>query len=203
MDLSSLTLKVILLVVPGLVCTIIYDRLIIRSSKRSEFHFVLLSLVFGLLSYTILQSIRWLNGNKQTLDTFTKITDDKIVPFDEIFYACIIAFILGFLITLIDTYRFIEKIANGLKISRSSGKQNLYTEYFFRHEGYWVYIRDIPNSLTYKGIIVGYNEIDDVRELALDNVTVLDYPNSNELYKIDSIYLSLPKDNIKIEIPQI
>jgi hypothetical protein len=201
MDLSLLTLKVILLIVPGVICCLIYNRLTIRPDKRSEFHFAILSIVFGMASYVILQLFYWEGGKFHTLDTFKKIGDDTIIPYIEIKWASIIAVFLGLLLTVIDTYKLIERVAYRLKFSKSTGNENLFTTFTSENEGEWVYIRDISNNLSYKGKIIGYNELSDLREIILDDVTVFDYPTSNLLYPMSKVYLSLDKNNLKIETP--
>jgi hypothetical protein len=49
------------------------------------------------------------------------------------------------------------------------------------------------------GYVVSFSETDEFKEIVLSNVSVYSYDQSELLYEISEIYLSLPKDDIIIE----
>ena len=63
----------------------------------------------------------------------------------------------------------------------------------------YVYIRQIKNNLTYHGFVESYSENEVVSEVALSNVKVYSYSDSELLYEVDRIYISLNKSEIIIE----
>lgn len=62
-----------------------------------------------------------------------------------------------------------------------------------------VYIRDIRNNLTYHGVLVSYAETIETKEVVLRDAHVYRYQDSEFLYQIDHLYLSVSNDHVIIE----
>jgi hypothetical protein len=166
MEISALTLKLIFLLTPGAVAAIIYKRLTIRPKEGSDFMFVINSILFGMFSYVLLQltifgCMCFCNHFKDAehydyslLKVFGKLSDSTVIPYTEIIDGTFFAIILGLVITWIDDKSYLYKLAKKLKISSKYGEENLYSYFLNSPEIDWVYIRDIKNSLTYKGGVV-------------------------------------------------
>lgn len=210
MEISALTLKLIILLVPGALATTIFKRLTIRHKEQSDFMFVIISIMFGMFSYLVLQLIIYVitfgkNICSETeikyekIETFAKLSISDSIPYSEIIWASVISIFLGFIISKVDHSKLINNIARRLKISSKYGDENLYSYFLNSPDINWVYVRDIDNSLTYFGTVESFSETIEHKEIVLGQVTVYSYPKSKELYEIDRIYLVFPKDKLIIE----
>ncbi len=210
MEISALTLKIIILLVPGALATTIFKRLTVRHSEQSDFMFVIISIMFGMFSYVVLQLIYYLIdivkyliwGNilvYEKIETFADLSNGNSIPFSEVLWASIISLVLGFLISKIDHSKAINNIARKLNISNKYGDENLYSYFLNSPDINWVYIRDIENSLTYLGAVESFSEALEHKEIVLGQVSVYTYPKSKKLYDIDRVYLVYPKDKLIIE----
>jgi hypothetical protein len=210
MEISALTLKLIILLTPGILATTIYKRLTIRHKEQSDFMFVVISIMFGMFSYLILQIINYLISlaknicsktieEYETIKTFSDLSNGNSIPYSEVIWACIISIILGFLISKLDHSKLINTFARKWNISNKYGDENLYSYFLNSPDVNWVYVMLIENSLTYLGLVESFSETIENKEIVLNQVTVYDYPDSKKMYKIERIYLVFPKDKVIIE----
>ena len=203
---SELTLILIIILIPGAIAAIIYNKLAIHR-KWSSFDFILYASLSGVISYLLLQIfiiLKWCifsHSAKSTYDILEvwDILNIEIIPYDEIIYASIFAVLIGCLITFITQNKILYKVAQKIKISNKYGDDNLFNNFLNSPEIEEIYIRDIENQLTYHGILNFFSENDDVFELVLSDVSVYGYSDSQHFYDIERIYLSINKENTKIE----
>ena len=213
MEISALTLKLIILLIPGALGSIIYKRLIIQHKTQSDFMFVIVSIMFGMFSYLILQILNYgfifLNNiclkhkDYYSIETFANLSDGNAIPYLEVLWASLFCVFLGFIVSKIDHKKTINNIARNWNVSNKYGDENLYSYFLNSPDTNWVYIRDIENSLTYFGNVELFSETHDYKEIVLSEVTVFSYPESEEMYDVERIYLSLPKDKLIIEQAKI
>ena len=205
MEISALTLKLILLLTPGALAAIIHKRLTIQHKKQSDFMFVIMAIMNGIFAYLILQILSIVKVfthnifnccNKKeyyAIDTFKNISTNNAIPYSDIILASIISVLLGILITKLENDKTLFIIARKLKVSNKYGDENLYSHYLNSPKVGWVYVRDIGNSITYFGFIHSFSENNKFKEIVLEEVTVYNYPNSEKLYDVESIYLCFSK----------
>ena len=200
MEISELTLKLILLLVPGSIACIIYERLTIHK-VWTPFKFIANSILFGGLSYILAPIIWSICGMDYSFDSFWNNLPTKEIPFDAILKASFVALIIGFSSTAIDHYKLINRFGKWARLTNKYGDENLYSYFLNAKDVEEVYFRDIENNLTYHGIIDSFSENDHFYEVVLRDVVVYNYKNSKKLYEIDKIYLSKSKENLIIELP--
>lgn len=207
MEISTLTIKIIIILIPGLISYIIYKRITVRNSKKTDFQSVINSILLGFITYVILQignlalcfSANCLGGNYvYPLEIFKTIGKESI-PYDEVIYATLIGIILAYFLAFMDSNNWINKTAIFIKASSKWNDDNLYTIYLNNNGTDWVYIRDIKNNLTYSGLVSIFSEKENQKEIVLNDVTVYSYPESVLLYSVPSIYLNFCNENIIIE----
>ncbi len=198
MDISTLTLKLIILLVPGIIGNKIYRRLVIRHKESTHLMFILTSVVFGLISYLILNFTIF---RKDGLESFNSISESNVINYNEVFFASIVSVLVGYFGALIDNRKWINKVALKFMISQKYGDENLFTRWLddLDNNNPWVYVRDIEYSVIYSGRVSYYSETLDFKEIGLCDVTVYDYDDNRNSYEIPEIYLCLPKDKIRIE----
>lgn len=201
MDISSLTIKIIILLIPGLISYFIYKRITNRQTKRSDLMFISISILLGTLSYLALQifCFKFNCLGYENLRTFELLATSTTIPYQEVFGASLFGIIIAYLFTFIDSYNIVNKIAIKIKASNKVNDENLFSIFLGDKDISWIYIRDIKNSLTYRGWIYSFSENEEDREVVLKEVTVYTYPEAIKLYDIASIYLNFKSENIIIE----
>lgn len=203
---SELTLILIIILIPGAIAAIIYNKLAIHR-KWSSFDFILYASLSGVISYLLLQisiTLKWYLFSDTTKTSFEilevwDILNVEVIPYREIIYASFFAIIIGCLITYSTQNKLLYRFAQKIKISNKYGDDNLFNHFLNSPEIEEIYIRDIENKLTYHGILNFFSENDDVFELVLSDVSVYGYHESQHYYDTERIYLSLNKENTKIE----
>jgi len=204
MDISSLTVKLIIILIPGIVAYFIYKRLTSRSNKRSDLMFISVTIFLGALSYLGLQTLSTIvcfirnlcNDSEEeykSLETFKSISNTEISYF-EVFFASFISIFIAAILAKMDTKNFINRAGIYLKITKKETDETLFVTYVSKKEIDVVYIRDSKNNLTYFGKIFSFSEKESVKQIVLEDVTVYLYNQGTELYKTPSIYLTLNED---------
>lgn len=200
MEISELTLKLILILIPGSIASIIYERLTIHK-RWNSFKFVTNAILFGALSYILAQVAFNICRVDTSFEMFWENLPTKEIPYNVILKASFVSIFIGLIATGVDQYKLINKLGKFLKLTNKYGDENLYSYFLNAEDVDEVYIRDINNGLTYHGLINSYSENDEINEIVLVDVIVYDYSTSEELYSLDKIYLSRKKDNLIIELP--
>ena len=200
MEISELTLKLILLLVPGSIACIIYERLTIHKQWTS-FKFITNAILFGGISYILAQLVFNIFTIDNSFISFWKNLPTKEIPYSVILKASIISIFIGLAATGLDHYKIINRFGRWLNLSNKYGDENLYSYFLNAKEVDEVYVRDIENKLTYHGLINSYSENNNIKEIVLIDVVVYDYNTSKKLYELDKIYLSKSNDNLIIELP--
>jgi hypothetical protein len=202
MEISELTLKLIIILIPGAIATKIYQKISIHE-KWTSFQFTVNSIILGGISYLITELIIEKCYEDHRLIKFWGNLPAENIPFDLVIKTCIIGFFLSLLVSALDRYKTVNRIAKTLLISNKYGDENLYSYFLNGRDVLEVYIRDFENNSTYHGLIDSYSEQESFCEIVLYNVAIYDNVGDNEPYYLDKIYLSRPKDKITIELPII
>lgn len=207
MEISTLTIKIIIILIPGLISYLIYKRITVRNSKKTDFQSVINSILLGFIAYVALQIINlclcyignFCGGSYvYTLEIFKSISKDSI-PYDEVIYATFLGIVIAYILAYLDSNNIINRLAIKIGASSKWNDDNLYTIYLNNKETDWIYVRDIKNNLTYVGLVSIFAEREEQKEIVLNEVTVYSYPESIFLYNVPSIYLNFHNENIIIE----
>lgn len=201
MEISELSLKLIIILIPGAIASRIYQKVTIHE-KWTSFQFVANAILFGSISYLLTELfLEWKYNDLRLLNFWNDLPTSKI-PYDIVLKACITATIIGIVISTLDHYKILNWIAKLLKVSNKYGDENLYSYFLNAKNVKEVYVRDLENNSTYHGMIDSYSETDDTCEIVLWDVAVYSNENTSDLlYLLDKVYLSRPKNNITIELP--
>ena len=164
---NDLVVNVIIILFPGIIGTIIVDKVAVHS-KWGSFKFGLYAIVMGILSYGSLQLVYWLidiysNGfsfsNVQWthLTTWYAVLNHELYPkASEILFASILSVPTAFLMALTVNLKLINHCAQFIKVTTKYGDENLYSYYLNLKEIEWIYLRDIDNNLSYRGRLISY-----------------------------------------------
>lgn len=213
---NKLALAIVVILFPGIIATIISDKITVHNTKWGSFKYGMYSFVLGTSCYILLQFILFFfnaafclfsNTGSTTwshLKIWNIITDNEVkTKLSEIGQATMMSVPVAFFASFLINYKVFNKLSRKLGISNKYGDENLFSFYLNSDEVDWVYVRDAESDVTYQGRINSYSENNDIQELVLYNVTVYSYEESDELYSLPSIYLCKKMGSFVIEsIPQ-
>ncbi|MNF32660.1 hypothetical protein D3C76_693530 [compost metagenome] len=208
---NQLVVSLVLILTPGIIATIICDKLT-NHSKWDSFKFGLYSLTLGIASYALLQLLTYINDFIDHLIKPTygaKWTNLKIwasalngggeIEAWEIFTAIIFALPIALFASWLVNFKAFNKIARQLGVSNKYGDENLYAYYLNSQEIDWVYVRDRDSELTYQGRVVSHSDKNDLQEIVLSEVSVFRYSDSAHCYDVPTIYISKERGKLVIE----
>ena len=190
MAITKLTIYLVVLFIPGIIATIIYQSLENRRklNNRDYFVFVLLN---GFFAYSIIYVL------VRSCSFFECIQNSTLkFNFKEIVFASFFAFLLGIIEVIITNYSLIYRIGTYFKITSRSGHDSVCDELFDNcNEGIrqYVYITIFDTNLLYAGIIKNYSmSYSHEKELILSPVKIFDARDrETEILSINKIYLNL------------
>lgn len=211
MNLSELALKLILILIPGILCALVIEKLTVHK-PWSAFKFGIHSITTGALTYLIFQILqnipiylRNLGSDCQkryeTLSIWTNLTNTKNIPYDEIAYGCLTSLFLGFFASAFVQFKVLNRTAQFLGITTKYGDENLYSYFLNSPITDEVYLRDLETGLTYHGLVESYSEDEKNKEIVLTKVTIFDSDSGDELYDLEKIYIGKSEENLIIELP--
>lgn len=214
MEISSLTVKLIILLVPGLISYFVYRRITVRETKRSDLMFIVVSILLGFISYMSIQStfnlgcliinfFREVPIVAYQLNSLQLITKDTPIDYVEVLGAVFAGIIIAGIFGKMDSSNTINKIAVEFGLTKKLNDQSIYRQYLINENLTWVYVRDINNRLTYLGAVALFSDKENDKEIVLNEVTVYSFPESVELYRLQSVYLNFGSENIIIEEAKI
>jgi hypothetical protein len=211
---NSLAVAIAIILLPGLIASVISDKITVHSKQWDAFKYSIYSFLFGVLSYGLLQFIE--NAyqyilaflckpyviHTSTLAVWSIIQDEKApIVLSEVVWATLLAPVVALIASALVNYKVINKVAQKLQASQKYGDENLFSFFLNAKEVDWVYIRDKEAGFTYFGRVVSYSECDSIQEVVLSEVGVYEYEKSELLYSVPLIYLSKKLGSFVIEIP--
>lgn len=203
---SELTFKLIFLLVPGLIGTIVFDKLV-EHPRWSTFKFIYLSILFGIASYAIL--VFPYSFFCKELYIWKVFADDSIktLPYLEVIIASPVSLVLAVIFSYTEKYRWINRIGKWIGASNKHGNQSTFLDFITSSKQKYMYVqvKDFQSKLQYSGFIEKYDDKDNIAEVLLKYVSVYKYSegkiveNKDLVYEVDEVYLSMNKENIIIE----
>ncbi|MBW1616974.1 MAG: hypothetical protein JRJ49_10715 [Deltaproteobacteria bacterium] len=201
MGLSEFAIKLLLLFLPGIICSYIVDTFT-NHEKRTQFQFIINSYVYGLLSYIVYYLIFILINHKESKIYFLKaLIDSKSdISYEEIISVCIVSIALAVIFTCMHNYKLHFNLFKKLKITKKSGHIDVWGYFMNSPDVSWISVRDIENNLIYDGYLSAFSDSFKDAEILLWNVCVYKNDTAELLYKVKYQYLSLDKSKIIIEV---
>lgn len=221
LEFSELTIRILLLFFPGIIVTLITDKL---TEKDEEFSmkFFIRSFVYGLISYFTLYIVVGIinnflillkniicNCNTDVYQIKLNFLDclmngNKNINYIEIIVASLVSIFVSLVVSYIDNKNLIYKIANKLGISKKFGDLDVWAHIFNGLEkDTWLIIRDYDLGFMYVGWANAFSSNHKESELLLKDVIVYNNDTAEEMYKTDAIYFSNLNGNIRIELKKV
>lgn len=196
---------------PGLIATILCDKLLVHAERWNSFKYGIYTFVFGIGSYVLLQFVVWIANmlnrhlpflsKNPNLNLWITLTNGSALNFTEVAWATSFSPIVALFAVYFVNKKIVTRFGQKIRISNKYGDENLLSYFLNSPDIYWVYIRDPASGLSYRGAVRSFSETKEVQEVLLTNVTVYNYSDSEELYQLSSIYLSKPLGSFIIESP--
>lgn len=209
MEVSALTLRVLLLFFPGVLCAMLVDALTVHR-ERSSTQFLTNAFVLGLTSYLVLYVGRWAcAGLSDVLGlppplpvTFVDalLSETVRIAWGEIVMAAGIALVLGLVLSASVNHQLLHRAARRLRITRKRGSLDLWSYALGSPDANWILVRDLQFAFTYFGWLEEFSETGETAELWLRDVQVFDSGTATKLYDSDGVYLSRDPRTLVIEI---
>jgi hypothetical protein len=208
MELSSLTLRVLLLFFPGVLCALLVDALTVHR-ERTPAQFLTNAFALGMASYLSLALVRdavaafskWLRLSEPLDITFfdALVNDGVKIAWGEIALAALVGVVLSGLVAAALDRRLVARGANALNITRRSGDLDVWGFLLNSRWGNVVTVRDVAQDTAYSGVVEAFSESAQNAELLLKDVEVFRNSTTAKLYDADRVYIARDATSLVIE----
>ncbi|HST57601.1 MAG TPA: DUF6338 family protein [Longimicrobium sp.] len=208
MELSALTVRVVLLFFPGVLCALILHALT-SHRDRTTAQFLTSAFVLGVCTYLALAGTRgacaWIaRGAGWELPpeiTFFKVlTDERArISWGEIAFSAILAALLALAVAAARNYNLLHRVAERLRISRQFGETDVWGHFMNSPEVRWISVRDLAADRVYQGWLDAFSDAGADPQLLLRDVEVYQNSTGAKLYDRKRVYLSPNKHAVAIE----
>jgi len=201
--LNEFVLQIAIIFVPG----IIWARIdAYYASRRSpdQFNFLINSLIFGLISYSVLFAVYWCLGQEFSLLGLgggTGVANTSF--FDEILFSVPVSLVGATVWCYATRYRFLMNFLNVIGASKAFGDEDVW-EFTFNSddkESRYANVRDRKHGLVHSGFVYSFSGTDKKRELVLVRAITYDDVTGDELYRSPRLYLEWQDGWLAIEFP--
>lgn len=220
MGITELTVRLLLLFFPGVICLFIVEALIVHRERKAHELFIF-SYVYGLLSYFVYAVLHAIfagitGAHFSTSETgiviplpesirFSKSLTDASTGIDflEIGLVTVVAVAVGIGLAYAINHKWLHKLAQHIGVSRKFGDPDVWSFALNSQEIRWANVRDLQNKLIFAGYIYAFSDEEESAELLLTQVIVYNEVTGEELYQAERMYLSRKIDDLTIEFPDV
>lgn len=208
MELSVLTLRVVLLFFPGVLCALVVHSLTIQRERTTP-QFLTSAFVYGVSTYLLLAGIRatlaglaplfgWRAPPRVTF--FAALTDERArIALGEIVLSAIVALLLAVLVSVVSNNKLLYRAAERLGISRRFGEPDVWGYFFNSPQIRWVAVRDLATNTVYEGWVEAFSDTGAAPEVLLRDVTVKSNSTGAKLFDSKRVYLARDRTSLVIE----
>jgi hypothetical protein len=205
MNLSELTIRLLVLFLPGILSVIVVDALTIHSA-RSTFRFVLHSYLFGVIAYAVYWGLAQISmllfGWPNAVAILRALANQNAeIELPEVAVTTALAVPVAFLYSYAANHSWLHRIAAFLRVSNRFGDHDVWGLAFNSPDLKWVAVRDIRNNLVIQGYAYAFSDTEKPRELLIQDAIVYKNDSGERLYSIPAIYISRPDGEWTIEFP--
>lgn len=211
MEITELTLRIIILLLPGIFGTFIVEKLHYREELDLK-TFVISVIMLGFSSYFLLLGIKnlieiFMNGlvNYHFVNIHffnVLIGKEENLIYSEVLYATLIGIVIGIISAAIINRGLFYSFFRKLHVTNSTG-QDVWAEVFDNStKGIkkFVYVVDDEANRVYGGWVKNYSKDSKEVELLLEDVIVSTNSPREDLYRVQEAYIKNNKDKLIIEM---
>lgn len=210
MTISSLLIRIVLLLLPGLISWMLFRKLVgwvVRNKWQDLCEIIIFSVIIYSTYEIGVKIIVWRGWLDYSVTFFDAVLNEEAkILWGEIIVASLIGIPIGFIASYAHTHKFVNKVGRCLHVTRHFGDEDVW--HFFHNlpeevEYEWIYVRDHKANLIYFGYTHAYSDSDKEREMLLGDVDVYTNDTGEFLYKTKLLYLCRGKYDLTIEIPAL
>jgi hypothetical protein len=208
MPINAFIFKLLIVLIPGFVCFSIVRKIAVyRRDSKKDFGFreIIIVIVYSLIIcmfYDLILILVNSLAEKEYPFTLSKLVDVEMYTAMELALLCFIAIISGYLFSIFETRKLINKIAMSLKITNYYGDTDVWTSFCANKSTNWIYARDHKLDLIYYGLLEQYSDPGEERELIITNVMVFS-KDGEFCYNCPRMYVCRQANDITLETPQV
>lgn len=220
LEITTLTIKIMLILFPGIVTTKIVNRLTERK-KENVGEFFIRAFVYGFITYMItyisLLIINFIckaffygflnvSGKKDIInlefyENILNIDENILIEYNNLLITTIFSIIFSFIISKIDNGGYLNKFAQKLKVTNKFSESDVWGNIFNNIDDIgWITIRDFEKNIMYQGWPRKFSSFHDDKELLLEEVKAFDNKTREELFYRELMYFEIKNNsNFTIE----
>ena len=217
MEVTEVTLRLMLLGMPGIVAYLIICK-ITTKRKGTQLDSLLQIFLLSILSYLLLSGFYLLltnvTGGRIAIDSPLERLIGSIssktssILFWEIIAATTASIIVALGWSYAWYYKFLTKLARFIRASDRYGDDGIMAAFLsseqLHEKGEWLIVRDHSTDIFYYGFVHAWSDSnDEQRELILLDVSVYSNADGSFLYQTEYLYLERPKGVLSIETPTL
>ncbi|MDX2062673.1 MAG: DUF6338 family protein [Bacteroidia bacterium] len=197
MDLSTQSIKLIILLIPGGLATLLLNRLTLRRVEE-PFLFLLSAIFHSLVSYLLLGLVYEVLGG--TFSTWGWLTGhDSSIEFSEVTLASLLALLVAVLTAKGTQKRWLNRFGQWLSITDKYGDDTLFMYFLSTKEVNEVYVRNYQTEKVYHGQVASYSDQVEELEVVLRDVYVYNF-EGELLYQAPLVYVCSSRTSMTIEV---
>lgn len=207
MTLNELTVRLLFLFLPGIVCSLIVAQLTTHRDLRPADH-IIPSFIYGFLVYVIYSAVA---AGWDTLNWAGQLPRYELVPADvspargiapvSILVSICIAPVLAFALSAVKNHKLVNRTARAMRVTKKFGDRDVWSFLMNSESTDWVVVRDPEHGLYYLGQITAYSDEESTREILLRNTRVFDNVTGEQRYLAGDVYFSFAREGAILEIP--
>jgi hypothetical protein len=154
-NMNALAVSIAVILFPGLIATVICDKIAVHCERWRAFKYSIYSFVFGVSAYAAVQLIYWLCeliacSALTPLEVWSIATSQQgDINLWEVLWASLLSPVIAAVATLVSGQKWLTRFAQWSGISNKYGDENLLSYYLNSQEIQYVYIRDPSINQTY------------------------------------------------------
>jgi hypothetical protein len=208
MELSVLTLRVVLLFFPGVLCALIVHALTIQRERTTP-QFLTSAFVYGVSTYLLLASFReayaagaslvgWNAPPRVTF--FDVLTNERArIAWGEIAFSAVVAVLLAVLLSAAVNHNLLHRAAERLRVSRRFGQADVWGHFLDSPKTNWIIVRDVNADLLFEGWVDAFSDTGADPQLLLSDVVVYRASTGTKLHDRKRVYLTPRKESVILE----
>lgn len=205
MEVSSLLIRLVFLVFPGIVGSKVYRKLRGRADRPAWEDSVEI-VMFAVAAYVVHGMAAWIlsgAGLDVHFTIFRAFLDEKTpIEWSTVAVASCIAVALAMIGSLFHYKQWLMRVGRWMRVSNRSGDGDLWEYFHELPDTVWVFVRDHKVDLVYFGWIAAYSDSGKERELILRDVQVFENTRpADVIYATPVMYLARNRDDLTLEIP--
>jgi hypothetical protein len=207
-ELSSITLRVVLLFFPGVLCALVLHALTTHR-ERTTAQFLTSAFVLGVWTYLVLAASRsacaWIAAaagwpSPPQVTFFDVLTNQAArISWGEIGLSAVLALLFAFALAAARNHNLLHRAAERLRISRQFGEVDVWGHFMNSPEVRWISVRDLAADRVYQGWLDAFSDSGTEPQLLLRDVEVYQNSTGTKLYERKRVYLAPSRNAVAIE----